>query len=186
MASIFDRKDHGLGAMADEWVPKHTKDGDDLATLASKYGVKSSDILSRNGVQATSAAIQNWVKSTGGKVLPYSVASHPFTDSKEGWAVFTANSVIMLPSNSRTDGEPAINSGTPSIAPASSKPLTKAEARAKAVEEAKAIARAAAEARLAAGQKSPDMGSPVDLKMLALVGVALVGGFVVLKKMGKI
>ncbi|MDQ5977435.1 MAG: hypothetical protein QG602_407 [Verrucomicrobiota bacterium] len=181
MASIFDRKSHGLGAMATDWVPKHTKENDSLAALAKGYGVKAAEIASQNGVKFDTKAIQAWVKASGGRVLPFEPNSHPFPDSNEGWAVFTSSSVIKLPANARLDGEPEVN-----VAQASSAvPLTREQAKAQAIEAAKAKARAAAEARAATGAKSPDMGG-FGIPKVALIAGLGAAVLLVLKKMGKI
>jgi hypothetical protein len=182
MASIFDRKSHGLGAMATDWVPKHTKDGDTLESLSKGYGVKADEITSQNGVKFRTRDIQEWVKASGGKVLPAARnAPRPFPDSNEGWAVFTSSSVIKLPANARLDGEPEVN-----VAQASSAvPLTREQAKAQAIEAAKAKARAAAEARAATGAKSPDMGG-FGIPKVALIAGLGAAVLLVLKKMGKI
>lgn len=88
-----------------EWVHQHTVENDTLASLAEAYGVSAKEICSQNGVPFTTADIQRWVKAHNGKVLPYDSSSHPFPNSKEGWAVFTSRSEIRLPKIQRKDGK---------------------------------------------------------------------------------
>lgn len=90
-----------------EWVATKTVDGDSFVTLAFAYNSTAKEIAAKNNVQWNVAAVQDWIISKGGKILPYDSKSNPgmYNGRKgEGWAVFTPKTEILLPKMNRVDG----------------------------------------------------------------------------------
>lgn len=92
--------------------------GDDWYSLGSAYGVEPKFLINMQpqwaGKSFTAKSMQNWIKSLPGwnrdtGIRKYVSSSNPGTQapdgSPEGWAIFTAKTMLMLPDMPRLDGK---------------------------------------------------------------------------------
>ncbi len=113
---------------------QYTCKGDDFYSLGKAYGVTATAIMQLQPPLAgrvTNALVQGFVKSRVGwspaaGLRPYDAKSNPGTkgpDGKpEGWAIFTADTQLLLPDQPRLDGKvprgaPVVSNSAPPGAP---------------------------------------------------------------------